>query len=109
MILVTTTADAPDVNLADGQAKDSQGRVTLRAAIQHSKQTANQSTIILVPDGNYILSVGGSTSKGENAAPLGDLDIERGVSVQLVGSGSSYNMIDGMGATAFSTSLQVRR
>ena len=48
--VVNSTDDAPDANLSDGIAADSQGHVTLRAAIQQASASSGADTIT-VPAG----------------------------------------------------------
>ena len=85
---VNSTADSVDANLGDGKALDSQGRTTLRAAIQQANATGGRQ-IIFVPGGTYALALAGI---GEDAAATGDLDITSDVT--LVGAGKTATIIN---------------
>jgi subtilisin family serine protease/6-phosphogluconolactonase (cycloisomerase 2 family) len=76
--------DAPDSNLADGLARDSQGATTLRAAIQEAHQIGAGPVAVVLPPGHYQLSTAGTV---EDAAASGDLDIARELTITSDGTG----------------------
>jgi Tol biopolymer transport system component len=84
---VDTFDDGPDNNPGDGIPKDSQGRTTLRAAIQEANLRGGPMTIIL-PAGRYLLS----TTMGTD---WGDLDVTGNIT--LVGGGVYLTTIDAAG------------
>lgn len=86
--VVDSTLDTGDANLGDGIAADSEGRVTLRAAIQEANALLGADTIVL-PAGLFDLSLLGA---GEDGAATGDLDITD--SVTLTGAGADQTIID---------------
>lgn len=88
--VVDSVLDTVDANPGDGVAADSEGRVTLRAAIQEANALSGGDTITL-PAGTYSLTRLGA---GEEAAATGDLDILDGVT--LTGAGSDVTIIDGL-------------
>ena len=90
--VVDSTDDTADVNLADGIAADTDGKVTLRAAIQQANALAGGDTITL-PAGTFSLYLM-NAGLGENDAVSGDLDILDGVT--LIGAGASDTIIDGL-------------
>src|SRR5207249_1656041 len=89
--VVNSTDDAPDANLSDGIAADSQGHVTLRAAIQQASASSGADTIT-VPAGIFKLTLIGSP--GEDQAATGDLDILDNVTI--TGAGGEQTIIDGL-------------
>jgi Domain of unknown function DUF11 len=82
---VNSTVDLP---LSAGMCNGT-GTCTLRAAVQQANGTAGSDTIIL-PAGNYVLTLVGS---GENLAATGDLDIT--ADLTITGAGSDNTFIDG--------------
>jgi hypothetical protein len=68
---VTTGSDTPDVNVGDGIARDSNGAVSLRAAIMEANATPG-SDVILLGSRTHTLSRDG---RYEDLAFTGDLDI----------------------------------
>jgi hypothetical protein len=87
---VTSFTDGVDANPGDGKALTSDGRITLRSAIQELNALGGGKVIL--PAGNYTLSIAGPN---EDAAATGDLDILAGIIVQ--GSGSGTTVIHGDG------------
>lgn len=109
-ITVDSTADAPDANVGDGICADSQGRCTLRAAIQEANAHAGEDTVDLSqindPNNPIILTINGTDetwqTTGSTTTPFeavdtpdaskGDLDITD--SIRIVGAGSSKTIIE---------------
>jgi CSLREA domain-containing protein len=91
-ITVDSTVDAPDASVGDGLCSDSQGRCTLRAAVQEANATIGVQTIYLSA-ATYVLTVLGAA---EDTAATGDLDLTD--SVIIVGAGSASTVIDANGA-----------
>jgi hypothetical protein len=88
---VTSFTDGVDANPGSGTALTSDGRVTLRSAIQELNFLGGGKVIL--PAGNYTLSL---TSPNEDAAATGDLDILFGTVIQ--GAGSATTIIHGDGS-----------
>ena len=88
---VNITNDTVDANPGDGNAVDSGGNTSLRAAIMESNALAGADSITL-PAGNYNLT---RTGTGENAATAGDLDINSEITIQ--GAGAQATKIDATG------------
>ncbi len=81
--VVNTTLDTPDANPGDGMSADSQGRSSLRAAIQEANAQTAQCTIELQAAARYALTLVGAD---EDAAASGDLDVTG--DVVLIGRGA---------------------
>ncbi|TVS20305.1 MAG: hypothetical protein EA424_04645, partial [Planctomycetaceae bacterium] len=75
--------DAPNAAPGDGVCSDSQGRCTLRAAVQEANVAGGPVTIVLGP-GTFSLTVDGDA---EDAATTGDLDIHGQITIVGVGQG----------------------
>ena len=88
--VVDSTLDTADMAPGDGTAVDSQGHVTLRAAIQEANALPGADTITL-PAGTFFLTSG----SGDYDAVMGDLDLTE--QVTIVGAGSDQTIIDGSG------------
>ncbi len=89
--VVDSLLDTVDDILGDGDAADSMGRVTLRAAVQEANARPGPDTITL-PAGFYSLTRIGN---GEQAAATGDLDITEALTI--TGAGSDLTDLDGIG------------
>ncbi len=105
---VTSTADTPDANLADGVCADASGACTLRAAIMQANALGGTNTIDLSlindPTNPIILSIPGvdETVTGDAATGFvvtsahddtkGDLNITS--SMNIVGAGSDKTIIE---------------
>ncbi len=74
---VNTTVDSVDQTIGNGQAIDTNGRTSLRAAIQEANASGSAKTLIL-DDGRYLLSQAG---RGEDLAVTGDLDVRVPISI----------------------------
>jgi len=86
---VDSTEDAVDSRPGDGKCATSTGACTLRAAIQETNALSGADTIVL-PAGNYVLSIPGPA---EDAAASGDLDITD--SLTISGAGAATTVVDG--------------
>lgn len=89
-ITVNTTDDTPDA-IADGEALDANGNVSLRAAIMHANQLGGEHTIVL-PAGTYQLTLL-DNSASDDTGSIGDLDINADITIQ--GAGSALTTISG--------------
>lgn len=90
---VNSFADTIDADPGDGNAADSNGNTTLRAAIMEANALASNDTIVL-PAGMYTLSLAGS---GEDGALTGDLDVANNGTLAIAGAGATTidaNQID---------------
>jgi len=87
---VNSTIDAIDANPGNSicEIASGNGICTLRAAIQEAN-TQSGSSLILIPLGNYTLSIPGDN---ENLAASGDLDISKPITI--TGEGSGVTVID---------------
>lgn len=85
----TSTVDAVDESPGNGIAMDSQGRLTLRAAIQEANAIAGKNVVMLGP-GRFVLSLSG---RNEDMGLTGDLDVTE--SLDILGSGAAETVIDG--------------
>ncbi|WP_197453020.1 S8 family peptidase [Rosistilla oblonga] len=91
VFFVNSTDDAVDASPGDGVAQDASGRTTLRAAIQEANATPGDNTIV-VPDGQYLLTIQG---RNDDASATGDLDINDSVgTLYIVGGGNSFTFIN---------------
>ncbi|MBI4314934.1 MAG: hypothetical protein HY679_03285 [Chloroflexi bacterium] len=91
-LLVNTELDEPDAKPGDKRCFSApSGHCTLRAAIMEANALPEADTIIL-PPGEYVLTVVGS---GEDAAFTGDLDITDDLS--LVGGGADKTIVNAIG------------
>jgi predicted outer membrane repeat protein len=95
---VNTPSDGVDeTDLGDGRVDASRStpgdQITLRAAIQEANALFGDDTIIL-PAGNYRLSIGG---RAEDDAARGDLDICDKGNVSIIGAGRDTTIIDASG------------
>jgi CSLREA domain-containing protein len=92
-ITVNSVADRPDADLGDGVCDAdlvTPGlQCTLRAAVHHANQTA-EDDVILLPAGTYALTIKGAE---ENAGATGDLDVT-GV-VEIRGDDAATTIVDG--------------
>jgi CSLREA domain-containing protein len=88
---VNSFADTPDANPGDGACADAGGACTLRAAVMEANAQPGGDTIKL-PLGTFTLQTAGT----DNAAALGDLDVNGSLVIQ--GSGGHGTVIDGYGA-----------
>jgi subtilisin family serine protease len=86
---VDTTDDTPDADPGDGEALDSAGHTSLRAAIMEANASLGLNTITL-PAGTYTLRLAGA---GEDGAATGDLDVTE--SLNVCGAGAESTIIDG--------------
>ena len=89
VLLVDSTHDTVDADPGDGRVADSEGRSTLRAAVQQSNTTPGAITIVL-PDGVYAFAIPGAE---EDDCASGDLDVRD--SLTIVGSGAHRSVLDG--------------
>jgi predicted outer membrane repeat protein len=87
---VNSFADGVDASPGSGTALTSDGRITLRSAIQELNALGGGT--INLPAGNYALSIAGP---GEDLAATGDLDILQGIIVKGAGSGTTIIHGDG--------------
>jgi len=71
-IHVTSTADLPDTNTGDSTCMASNGKCTLRAAVQTANADPGNGYEIILEAGTYTLT---RTPTGEDAAAGGDLDL----------------------------------
>lgn len=90
---VTTTTDAVDTTVGDGICATNLTQCSLRAAVQEANTTTGTDTIIL-PAGNFVLTIAG---RNEDGAATGDLDIVIPESLIIQGSGTGVTIIDGNG------------
>ena len=81
--------DSVDVNIGNGQALDSAGKVSLRAAVQESNALAGTDKITLGA-GTFKLTRSGT---GEDLSTTGDLDITDELIIE--GAGADVTFIDG--------------
>ncbi|MBI2477886.1 MAG: pre-peptidase C-terminal domain-containing protein, partial [Planctomycetia bacterium] len=86
--VVNTFADTPDAIPGDGKAGDSNGNVSLRAAVMEANALLGHQTIVLGA-GVYLLSTEG---RDENYGATGDLDFTDAVTI--LGAGSDATIID---------------
>lgn len=93
LFTVNSFADSNDVLLGDGIAADSDGSVTLRAAIQEANALPGADTIKL-PAGTFVLALSGSD---ENFGVSDDLDVRD--EVTITGAGRDQTIIDGLGSS----------
>lgn len=95
-ILVNSEVDLPDANPGDGKCAASNGRCTLRAAVQEANEsTADRPpfyTRIFVPEGHYTLTRHGL----DDTADRGDLDLT--FIGEIWGAGQARTVVDGDGA-----------
>ncbi|WP_303905251.1 right-handed parallel beta-helix repeat-containing protein [Thiohalomonas denitrificans] len=84
---VDTVVDSTDANPADGVCADSQGRCSLRAAVQEFNAFGPDEGLIRVPGGTYALELVGA---GELFSATGDLNVTGGV-LRIDGSGDPAN------------------
>ena len=90
-ITVNTTSDTADVNPGDGIVADSMNMISLRAAIMEAGTLAGDDTILL-PAGDYSLSIGGT---GEEFGASGDLDIfDTTGTLTITGAGADVTTIN---------------
>ena len=87
-ITVNSTLDSIDANPGDGDAVDSQGRATLRAAIMEANASQGADTIYLTA-GTHTLSLAGVS---EDNTATGDLDIKDDLTI--IGAGATTTFID---------------
>ncbi len=80
-IVVNTTSDGADANLADGFCLTAQGECSIRAAIMQANAIPG-ANIIVLPAGNYELTLFG---EGEAA---GDLDVTSEIELRSPGAGT---------------------
>ena len=90
VFFVNTTVDSVDANLNDGIPADVQGRVSLRAAVMQANARLT-STVIVVPDGVYTLTIPG---REEAISQTGDLDINSSAPITILGGGALMTRID---------------
>ncbi len=91
-LIVNSQLDEPDANPGDKRCfSEPSGHCTLRAAIMEANALPDADTIIL-PPGEYVLTVVGS---GEDAAFTGDLDITDDLSI--VGSDAEKTIVNAIG------------
>ncbi len=90
VFFVNTTLDTVDANLNDGVPADSQGRISLRAAVMQANR-AQTPTSIVIPDGVYSLTRPG---QNEDSAATGDLDLTSGSKITFMGGGQFETRID---------------
>jgi CSLREA domain-containing protein len=88
VLTVDSTADEADVAPGDGTCATSNGRCTLRAAIQEANAAAGPDTILLGA-GTYTLTIAG---QDEGDAATGDLDIRD--TLTIIGAGSAQTIIE---------------
>ena len=86
---VNTTADVHDAHPGDGKCAGSDGRCTLRAALEEADAAASGSTVrITVPAGTYALSLG-SLTVGSASVPL---------TITVAGAGDGSTVVRATGA-----------
>ncbi len=85
---VTSVVDSTDQTIGDGRIEDSQGRATLRAAIQEANSDPDANTIKLAA-GTYLLTIAGGN---EDNAVTGDLDLRQNVTI--IGNSTATTIID---------------
>ena len=93
-LVVNTTADTTDADLADGRCRDATGKCSLRAAVQTANARSGTFEIEL-RRGTYQLSIPGTAADGAEA---GDLDITG--RVEMEGKGAVIDLA-GLGDRAF--------
>lgn len=73
-VVVNTTDDFPDGNIGDGVCEVTEGskQCSLRSAVQEANSHPDETNIITIMPGNYVLSYGAAS---EDEAAGGDLDI----------------------------------
>jgi CSLREA domain-containing protein len=98
--VVNSTVDLPDADPADGVCATSTGVCTLRAAIMQANFVAGPTTIT-VPSGVYVITRVGY----DDAALVGDLDIQHDTTIQ--GAGSGATIVDGNGSVTHDRVFQV--
>tara|TARA_B100002049_G_scaffold229110_1_gene204322 strand:- start:64343 stop:67378 length:3036 start_codon:yes stop_codon:yes gene_type:complete len=86
---VNTTSDLIDINPGDGVCATIEQSCSLRAAIQESNHLGQPENNILLPEGNYSLSIQG---RGDNDSLTGDLDIKSPILIS--GSTQETTVID---------------
>jgi len=92
--VVNSVEDKVDLNPGNGFVDTgTPGEVTLRAAVMEANTLAGRGTIIL-PTGNYLLTIGGAN---EDQGLTGDMDILAGASVTIIGAGPVLTTIDAAG------------
>lgn len=89
---VTTTVDAVDANIGDGNCDIGGGLCSLRAAVQEANASSGIADTINVPGGKYVLVLAGDN--GENDPASGDLDVEGLVTI-ISSAGPDNTIIDG--------------
>lgn len=104
---VNTPSDSVDAVIGDGLCADAAGFCSLRAAVQEAN--AQGGAVIRLGLGTHTLSIAGAS---EDLAATGDLDIQSGSKIQVIGSGS--DRIDAAGLDRIfdvqaGASLRVRR
>jgi CSLREA domain-containing protein len=90
VVVVDSTADAPDANAGDGACATAAGECSLRAAIEETN-ALNGHDAIVVPAGTYVLGYGGAGGApyGATLTIMDDLDV--------LGAGATSTVIDGAG------------
>ncbi|MHC4879404.1 MAG: beta strand repeat-containing protein, partial [Planctomycetota bacterium] len=91
---VDTTDDTVDDNIGDGMAEDASGNTSLRAAIQEANATAGPVTIVL-PAGEYSISLEGVETNLDTFSAFGDFDITTNHRLTIRGAESDITTIDG--------------
>jgi hypothetical protein len=90
-IHVTSRADLPDTNIGDSTCMASNGKCTLRAAVQTANADSGNAYRIVLGSGTYTLT---RTPTGEDAAAGGDLDLLGTIAVKGRGAGKTTVRID---------------
>ncbi|MFO0999420.1 MAG: hypothetical protein U0936_03720 [Planctomycetaceae bacterium] len=83
---VNTTADTPDTNIGDRLARDTSGRVSLRASVMESNNITSQVDEIQLGAATYFLTQAG---RFEDDALTGDLDIKGSTIIRGVSAAST--------------------
>ncbi len=86
---VDSEADAPDAAPGDGACATASGECTLRAAVQESGANADESDLVVLPAGDYVLTLNGAD---EDGGATGDLDVLDDLMIE--GEGTDSTTID---------------
>lgn len=90
---VNEATDSPLANSAGTTCASATGGCTLRAAVQAADNAGGSSTITL-PAGDYKLTIENPSVISEDAPATGDLDVNEGVDLSIVGAGDASTTID---------------
>jgi large repetitive protein len=91
---VNTMDDTVDANPGDGSAADANGNISLRAAIMEANAISGGRITIVLPAGDYFLTIAGAN---EDGGATGDLDVRNHGSIIIKGAGAGETVINAGG------------